>query len=525
MAEIKISQLPAATTPLGGTEEVPLVQSATTKKVTVSGLFTSPTLVTPALGTPTAVNLTNATNVPVNQATGTLAVAHGGTGQTTYTNGQLLIGNTGTTGLTKATLTAGTNVTITNGAGTITIASATTGDVFGPSSATDNALTRFDSVSGKLIQNSTVTLDDTGNLASPLSIQMGNGSAVTLAAGKLWYDNANGSWNMGMGNGNISQQVGEEIFVYGKATSTISGTLLQAIYKTGTVGASGVVTFAPTVAGITDSNLIIGVATEALATNGFGRITYFGVVHGVNTSGSTYSETWADNDVIWYNPVTGGLTKTKPVAPNVKIQIGTVLNASSGGAGSFQVDIQHGSVLGGTDSNVQLDASPANGSLLQYDSGVSYWKNVAASAVTVGAATSATYWQDGGAGKGAILGPTTTRIYTLPDADCSIGYLGTPQNSQSDNYTLVLADSGKQIFQTGASKTVTIPANASVAFPIGATITIAADANAVTIAITSDSLRWAQGGSLGSRTLAAYGIATITKTSATEWRIFGTGLT
>ena len=52
---------------------------------------------------------------------GTLAVASGGTGQTTYTNGQLLIGNTTGNTLTKATLTAGTNVTITNGSGAITI--------------------------------------------------------------------------------------------------------------------------------------------------------------------------------------------------------------------------------------------------------------------------------------------------------------------------------------------------------------------------------------------------------------------
>jgi hypothetical protein len=52
---------------------------------------------------------------------GTLAVANGGTGQTTYTNGQLLIGNTTGNTLTKATLTAGTNISITNGSGAITI--------------------------------------------------------------------------------------------------------------------------------------------------------------------------------------------------------------------------------------------------------------------------------------------------------------------------------------------------------------------------------------------------------------------
>jgi len=53
---------------------------------------------------------------------GTLAVPNGGTGQTTYTNGQLLIGNTTGNTLTKSTLTAGSGVTVTNGTGTITLA-------------------------------------------------------------------------------------------------------------------------------------------------------------------------------------------------------------------------------------------------------------------------------------------------------------------------------------------------------------------------------------------------------------------
>lgn len=51
-----------------------------------------------------------------------VSVANGGTGQTSYTNGQLLIGNTTGNTLTKATLTAGTGVSVTNGTGSITIA-------------------------------------------------------------------------------------------------------------------------------------------------------------------------------------------------------------------------------------------------------------------------------------------------------------------------------------------------------------------------------------------------------------------
>ena len=72
-------------------------------------------------GTITA-NLTGNASGTAANITGTAAVVNGGTGQTSYTDGQLLIGNSSGNTLTKATLTAGTNITITNGNGTIEIA-------------------------------------------------------------------------------------------------------------------------------------------------------------------------------------------------------------------------------------------------------------------------------------------------------------------------------------------------------------------------------------------------------------------
>lgn len=51
----------------------------------------------------------------------TIAVNKGGTGQTSYVNGELLIGNSTGNSLTKATLTQGTAIDITNGNGSITI--------------------------------------------------------------------------------------------------------------------------------------------------------------------------------------------------------------------------------------------------------------------------------------------------------------------------------------------------------------------------------------------------------------------
>lgn len=110
-----------------------------------------------------------------------------------------------------------------------------------------------------------------------------------------------------------------------------------------------------------------------------------------------------------------------------------------------------------------------------------------------------------------------------------VGYKNVPQNSQSAAYTLVLADGGKHIYHPATdanARTFTIPANASVAYPIGTSITFINDAAAVvTIAINTDTLALAGTGTTGSRSLALYGIATAVKVTSTRWIINGTGLT
>lgn len=147
---------------------------------------------------------------------GTLNTAHGGTGQTSYTNGQLLIGNSTGNTLSPATLTQGSGVTITNGPGSITISAiGSGGDVVGPASATDNAIARFDGTTGKLIQNSPVTIDDAGNIISPDSVQFSGTPPVTIPIGALWFDSSTESLNIKQNN--ITQQIGEELFVYGRA--------------------------------------------------------------------------------------------------------------------------------------------------------------------------------------------------------------------------------------------------------------------------------------------------------------------
>lgn len=117
MADTKISQLPVATV-VNDADVVVLNQGGVTKKAarslvkgdTVTSFNTGTTGLTPNTATTGAVTLD-----------GTLAVKNGGTGQTTYTDGQLLIGNTTGNTLTKATLTGTDNVAITNGNGSISV--------------------------------------------------------------------------------------------------------------------------------------------------------------------------------------------------------------------------------------------------------------------------------------------------------------------------------------------------------------------------------------------------------------------
>jgi hypothetical protein len=142
-----------------------------------------------------------------------------------------------------------------------------------------------------------------------------------------------------------------------------------------------------------------------------------------------------------------------------------------------------------------------------------------------------------GVGDVTLTGSQTLTNKTISGADNTltvdgtnaVGFRNIPQNSQSAAYTLVLADAGKHIFHPSTdnnARTFTIPANSSVAYPIGTAITfINMAAASVTIAITTDTLTLSPAGTTGSRTLATNGSATCIKITATQWLISGSGLT
>lgn len=124
---------------------------------------------------------------------------------------------------------------------------------------------------------------------------------------------------------------------------------------------------------------------------------------------------------------------------------------------------------------------------------------------------------------------TATSGSTISDGTTAfaIGYLAIPQNAQSGNYTLVLIDGGKHIYSTNSgAQSITIPTNASVAFPIGTALTIVNNGTtAITIVTTSLTVFQAGTTNTGNRTVATKGVATCLKVDNDTWFISGAGIT
>jgi len=126
--------------------------------------------------------------------------------------------------------------------------------------------------------------------------------------------------------------------------------------------------------GITSGQLIMGIAAEAIALNGFGLVSSFGLVRGFNTTGTPYGETWADGDILYYNPsFAGGLSKNLPAAPTPHVVVAAVVNAATAGSGSVFVRVQSEPLVSQL-SDVYAP-TPATGDVLVYDGVQQRWES------------------------------------------------------------------------------------------------------------------------------------------------------
>lgn len=153
----------------------------------------------------------------------------------------------------------------------------------------------------------------------------------------------------------------------------------QGVYISGHDSTAGLPTIAPYVAaGSHSEQKFAGVASSYIAGGGIGYVIAFGVLSGIDTTGSISNiamgnESWSNGDVLYVSPYDfGKFTKVKPI--NNIILVGLILYSHA-----------NGSILIRSFINPQFNElngvnilNPINGNLLKYDGENPSWKNSSA---------------------------------------------------------------------------------------------------------------------------------------------------
>lgn len=120
--------------------------------------------------------------------------------------------------------------------------------------------------------------------------------------------------------------------------------------------------------------------------------------------------------------------------------------------------------------------------------------------------------------------------FSLGGTGYLVGFRNLPQRILNTSGSLVLADVGKHVYKAsgGSGETITVPANASVAFPTGSAIVIVNDGGG-TLTINDDGtsalILAGSGPAVDGVSLADHGMATLLKVDTNTWFVSGTGLT
>jgi hypothetical protein len=255
--------------------------------------------------------------------------------------------------------------------GHVTLASngtASSGDVVGPASATDNAITRYNLTTGKLIQNSTVLLDDNGKLGQVDAIDFNTTPVTAIAAKRLQWSDAEGSLQLGLKGGNVHSHISEDLFLYGYNNSGSPMTKGQVVRINGSSGVRPVVSLAQADSD-PNSAETVGVVAETIANNSQGLIQVLGIMTNLNTN------SFNEGDVLYLSPtVAGQLVNTKPVAPDHLVRVAYCVK-KSGGAGEIYISPLNGFEL--NELHDVLITTPATNTCgLYWNTGTSVWENL-----------------------------------------------------------------------------------------------------------------------------------------------------
>jgi hypothetical protein len=229
--------------------------------------------------------------------------------------------------------------------------------------------------SGLVIGGTTspITTSGTYNLNAPQRFQFDTSADFApTAVGQLSWNEAEGSLNTLMVGGNVDAVVGQQLYQRAVNGDTVPLTKGMVVYVFGSSGTRVQVKRAVANADLTSAT-ILGVVAETIAVSGEGFIITSGKLNALSVLPST---TFADGDVVYLSPTTpGGLTPTKPTAPQHLVMVGYCVKASNGAAGVLVVHPQNGYEL--SEMHDVLITSPTSGQILVYDAtvGQTRWEN------------------------------------------------------------------------------------------------------------------------------------------------------
>ena len=194
----------------------------------------------------------------------------------------------------------------------------------------------------------------------------------TVQEGRLHWDSTYGTLDVDLEGNNLSLKVGLDNLYYIKNQSGVTINKGRVVRSAGTIGGSGRILGEYMIAnGTIPYYFTLGISGENILDGQDGYVYEFGLVKGVNTTGSLYGETWVDGTILYVSPtITGGLTNIEPTEPNLKIQIAIVINAATNG--SLFVRPSLGYNLGDL-HNVQTSGQ-TNGDLISYNTSQGYWE-------------------------------------------------------------------------------------------------------------------------------------------------------
>jgi hypothetical protein len=185
----------------------------------------------------------------------------------------------------------------------------------------------------------------------------------TIVDGRMYWDTNNGTLSLGMEGGNVLQQIGQESYYYIKNQSGATINNGKVVRASGTLGSSGRILGEYMIAdGTIPPKYTLGIATEDIVDGSDGYVTEFGLVRGIDTTGTPYGETWNDGDVLWVSTtIEGGLTNVQPTVPNYNIEMAIVIDSDSNGSLFVRPnryphfhDLQEANWTGGSENNLDV---------------------------------------------------------------------------------------------------------------------------------------------------------------------------